>query len=559
MKEILHILTRVSTNVQENEGYGLDNQLAEGTAVAKMLGFEIKHWDEGAVSSSKDDLSHRPVLTNLLFAVEDGTVEHLYVYRYDRLWRSDAVFSKFKMHLFKAEIKIYTGRNPYPSDLSDSQDKLMLNVMSSFSIYDNELRTERFRLGKLQAIKDGGWKGGPPPYGYKLKNSELVPDELEAEWVKNIFKLYDKGGTHTEIKKMLMDNGVVTRRGNVIWTNGSIDRVLKGNTYYNGHWAFTDGKTGEKVECVCARILDKKLYLRVQKKIQIRSYNSNGLRAKQPNIKTTNLLTGMLFCGDCGSRWNVQNFKNEPNNSNYFCSNKKSINSRTQRASIGKTCNTRRSINLQITDAFVWKSLVDTLSDSSTYKETIKNAALGEKSYTANKSDIKKIRLKLKKLEQQIAAVTDSIIELEIKKRTETDRSEEEVNRIIKGMDERRLDMQLEAEKFKTEIEAGVEGRGWIDWVKKFEKQIDGIRENDWDTEKKKDFVTGFVDRITVSQIDKRLFNILISFKMPFVNDAIKYKEGQVKKGKYDIVSGGDTLELEVDYHGKKYIKINHL
>ena len=48
-------------------------------------------------------------------------------------------------------------------------------------------------------------------------------------------------------------------------------------------------------------------------------------------------------------------------------------------------------------------------------------------------------------------------------------------------------------------------------------------------------------------------------FKMPFVNDAIKYKEGQVKKGKYDIVSGGDTLELELDYQGKKYIKINHL
>lgn len=46
---------------------------------------------------------------------------------------------------------------------------------------------------------------------------------------------------------------------------------------------------------------------------------------------------------------------------------------------------------------------------------------------------------------------------------------------------------------------------------------------------------------------------------MPFVNDAIKYKEGQVKKGKYEIVSGGDTLELEVDYQGKKYIKINHL
>ena len=41
MKPILHILTRVSTSIQKEEGYGLDVQLSEGKSVAEMLGFDL--------------------------------------------------------------------------------------------------------------------------------------------------------------------------------------------------------------------------------------------------------------------------------------------------------------------------------------------------------------------------------------------------------------------------------------------------------------------------------------------------------------------------------------
>ena len=188
MKPVLHILTRVSTTVQEEEGFGLENQLAEGKLVAGLLGFDFKHWDEGAVSSSTSDLSKRPVMTELMLGAKDGVVEHLYVFGYDRLWRSDEVFSKYKVFLIQGGVKIYTGRNPSPADLTNPQDKLMLNVLSSIAIYDNELRTERFRLGKLQAIKNGHWKGGPPPYGFKIKNQKLEKDDFKAAGVKIIFE-----------------------------------------------------------------------------------------------------------------------------------------------------------------------------------------------------------------------------------------------------------------------------------------------------------------------------------------------------------------------------------
>ena len=49
----LHIYTRVSTDVQGEEGFGLDLQLEAGKFVASTLDFDIKHWNEGSQSSTK--------------------------------------------------------------------------------------------------------------------------------------------------------------------------------------------------------------------------------------------------------------------------------------------------------------------------------------------------------------------------------------------------------------------------------------------------------------------------------------------------------------------------
>ena len=87
--QILHIYRRVSTDQQEEDGYGLETQLNAGKDVAENLGFDYKLWDEGAQSSTKSDLQNRPVLTELLQAVDEGEVEHLYAYNQDRLSRNN--------------------------------------------------------------------------------------------------------------------------------------------------------------------------------------------------------------------------------------------------------------------------------------------------------------------------------------------------------------------------------------------------------------------------------------------------------------------------------------
>ena len=62
--------------------------------------------------------------------------------------------------------------------------------MSEVSSYDNYLRTERSRLGKIKRIQQGFWMGGPPPFGYEIQGKKLIPQTEEKKWLKFIYESY---------------------------------------------------------------------------------------------------------------------------------------------------------------------------------------------------------------------------------------------------------------------------------------------------------------------------------------------------------------------------------
>ena len=123
MSQILHIYTRVSTSVQEEEGTSLETQLEEGVKRSEKLGFEYKIWNEGGRSSSKDDLSNRPVLLDLLQEVDEGKVKHLYVWNTDRLSRNIQTWGMIRFKLIQNDVRLHTPTGE--QQLSDPQTNLM--------------------------------------------------------------------------------------------------------------------------------------------------------------------------------------------------------------------------------------------------------------------------------------------------------------------------------------------------------------------------------------------------------------------------------------------------
>ena len=66
----------------------------------------------------------------------------------------------------KNGVMLYTKDGTY--DLNNPTDKLMKSLLDGVAEYDNAIRAERSRMGKLNKVRNGGWYGAPPPYGYEI-------------------------------------------------------------------------------------------------------------------------------------------------------------------------------------------------------------------------------------------------------------------------------------------------------------------------------------------------------------------------------------------------------
>jgi DNA invertase Pin-like site-specific DNA recombinase len=517
MTEILHIYTRVSTISQEEEGTSLETQLETGIQRSEKLGMDYKIWNEGGQSSSKDDLANRPRLTELLQEMDEGNVNHLYVWNTDRLSRNLNTWGMIRFKLIKNDVTLHTPTGK--QILSDPQTNMMLGILSEISQYDNQLRTERFRLGKLKRIKQGGWMGGPPPYGYKLEERRIVPDDYEKEWVKFIFEKYRDGCSIDEIRNELRQNGVPTRRGNAVWSHGSLDKLLT-NTHYGGYYNFTDKKSEETVRSSCSPILLPSLIQAVHELKVNRAYGRLGSkRIKTSTQKYTYLLKDLLVCGHCGARYGG-NYKQKQ--TSYYSCNQKTNKFKTTYTDRHVECGSNRNIRIDKTDELVWNTVSDVLSASRTFKEQLKIKTVRDvKEECSSEADIKNIKRKLKKINVDIIETTNTIVNFETSKLVgKGDQSR--VEKVIINLEKHLLDLEAEKEKLTNKLlqenKKDFVVAVLVELGKKY-KILNNLKQSNLTIEEKKNLLDSVIDKIIVTNTNTKEHELRIEFRLPYVGD----------------------------------------
>ncbi len=555
MRDHLHIYLRVSTETQSVDGFGLETQEEYGRDVSRKLGLEPMIWNEGSASSSNDNLDKRPVLLDLLDHIEKGEVKHLYVFNTDRLSRNTQTFGLIRYKISQNSVLLYQGANPQPSDLSDDQQNLLFGMMGEIAQYENNLRRKRLVSGKIKKIKGGGWRGGPTPFGYHNVDGKLKPHPQEKKWVKLIFEEYSIGRSVNDIRTILLENGVRTRRGNPSWSLGSIRCVLT-NTHYSGSYTFTDKASGEVIVCRCDPIIPTGLYKKVSKTFAERSYNAKG-RVREGQQKHNYLVKEFLRCGHCGGLFGARRNKIQYYN-HYYCRGNE--NSWIKGSKKNKCKDRVRSIDIDQADTMVWDAILDVLSKSHLFKETVKSEVMGRyKTHTNSEEEIKSTKKKIRRLKKEIEEnriITSSTEASGLLRK----KSEVEVKQILSVLEQDRLDKAERLEELQKSL-ISISGQSeWIDWVREFGNRIESWKSEEFDFDQKKTLINQFVKSIVVESEDKISHRLKINFNVPYVNDKFKWKFKKDKSGKsikdgYDLMDGSNQFLTKSVYRTKNSLK----
>ena len=540
-KNVLHIYTRVSSDQQE-DNTSLDQQRRKGISISESLGFDHKVWNEGVGSSSKDTLDNRPIIVDLLQSVKDGYVKHLYVEYTDRLSRNQNTWSTIRFLLKQNDVLLYTGSDTSPIDISNPQDNLILGIMSEISQFDNEVRTQRLHTGKFNRIKEGKWQGGPTPYGYETEDGYLSVNEEESKWVTKIFEWYFEYKSVDKIRDLLLENTVRTRRNNIVWSHGSINKLLT-NTHYNGSYSITNHRTKETITVDCPRIVSEGLYDEVQLLLNKRSYRT---RIKQPNKKRFHLCTDLIVCGCCGTSMNrmMNGLKWE-----YRCTSKQKNYKLPKDDQIH--CENKNGLNGETVDQYVWDTVVEVLKKSHLFKDIIKLDVMDNQSKKKSETELKQLNTQIRHTEKEISKMNKVIGDLSsVKLLGEGD---ENIDITIQSLTEKRNELRMKVVELGKDVSNTESNSKWVDWVKEFGKRIDQLSKID-DPKNQNDFLKGVVDKIEVTKTHQNnKYQILnIHFKLPFVDDRFEWKDVSKKSKGYSISDGDFTKLIDVSSMLKK-------
>lgn len=545
----LHIYTRVSSIAQAEHGSSLRTQLELGVTKAKELGFDHQHWNEGGKSSHHEDIADRPVLASLYTAIKAGQVKHLWIYDQSRLSRNDQVASIFRYECNKQGVTLYTKDGQF--DLSSPQDMLLKQMLDALAEFDNTTRAERTRLGKLNRVRSGYWHGGPPPFGYRLKERKLVVDEVEGKWVKRMFALSSAGTSPADIKRELDSNGVTARRGG-LWTIGSIAAMLK-NPHYAGQYTYKDRKSDQEIYVTCPAIVDATTWEAVQ--VLHRRETS---RHQQQNATRKNfyLLRDLMYCAHCGrpisgrqNRGNGEALYYCPNKERAWVKNGGKSDTPWQR---GKGCGFDRSMNIDRADELVWKYVQDMHAKSSLLKEEVKRRVLEQQGlqHVVDKDSKKKAKSRLRTVQRELTSVSETIGNVEASK-------------LLKRMDDisyattmqRLRDEQLRLQgvlaEVKLQLQTETTKKRWVDWIDAFGAEIKGT--STFTEEQRKEYIAGIVDRIDVKWLaEERQHEVTIHFRLPIIGDGIQWIDAKQKSKGYTLIDGQRTETITLSKRDRR-------
>lgn len=325
------IYCRVSTEDQEREGTSLQSQLEACLNKAHELGYDVP--EEFIILETYSGLTlDRPKLPKLRQWVRDKEVQGVIGYTLDRLSRDPVHFILLQEELKKADIELILV-----TETVDSSD--LGRLITYIKGYAAKLETEKIRERTMRGARIRASQGKIPIggtgrlYGYTYimgkgdHEGVRYVNEDQAKWVREMYRwLVDEGLTVNAITYRLRALGVPTPGRSPFWRGGRVHEILTNPAYMGKTYAFSYSYAEPKTNPGTSARKRKRLVRKpVEEWVEIpgatptiitqeafelaQAILQQNKRLSRRNSQRQYLLSGYVFCRQCGRRYRAKSTK----------------------------------------------------------------------------------------------------------------------------------------------------------------------------------------------------------------------------------------------------------
>lgn len=286
------IYARYSSHSQRDAS--IDQQLAVCRAFAQRGGIDVVDvYTDRALTGTNDN---RPGFRKMIADSAKRQWEYVIVYALDRFSRDRYDAATNKHALRENGVKVISATEPITDDPAGV---LMESILEGFAEYYSRELSAKVRRG----MDDNARKcksNGSIPMGYRRGEDgclEVAPGE--AAIVLEIFQRVASGDTLAQISEDLNARGIPTKRGGT-WKTASYNKLLH-NERYLGTYIYRDVRIPGGMPAIIPQDLFDAVQSVMGGKKNPRCFAGEKAPTSRRRADGVYLLTGKLFCGDCGS------------------------------------------------------------------------------------------------------------------------------------------------------------------------------------------------------------------------------------------------------------------